>query len=620
MRLFVIVHSNMLSRVIFCAGYGLMWVVFFALARMGFLLANWPETREAGIENVLGILVHGARMDMSMAVYISAPVFIVAFLSLWVTVWRTPKFYIGYSVCVLIPILLLLFADIGLYQSWHTRVDASFLRYMSNPREVWASIAHLPLFWILFGWLLTFLLFSFLMQRVIRMLARRLTNISQPRIQMALMGVWLAAMIIPVRGGFQLAPMNQSTVFFSEHHFSNLAAINAPWNFVHDVMHREDASHNPFTYLSDSTAKQVVDSLYATPLLNPPDSIPHAQNVLLIVWESLTEKAVGVKYKGVEVTPGLNTLIREGAYFSNAYATGDRTDKGIVGILSGYPAQPTTSIVKIPAKAATLPMISKDLRKANFNTAFYYGGEPEFANMKAYLMQGAFQKFVTKDDFEKKDHNSKWGAHDGVVMQRLLQDLQQVSSPFFYTWLTLSSHEPYETPVPVTIPGEDHESRMLDVLHYTDSVVYQFIDSCKKLPWWKNTLVVITGDHGHPLPKRKWRSDNFKTPLLFTGGVIQQPTRREEVVSQNDIAATILASVRLPANDYHWSKNLFHTPRISHAFFTFNNGFGFANVEGVFLYDNVGKRLIEFSQPPTPYALEAGKALQQLTFMDYLQR
>lgn len=610
----------MFSRVLFCVLYWLMWTAFFGVARVGFLLANWDEAVQSGIKQSLGAMLHGARMDMSMAVYVSAPVFFLAMISTWVTVLRTRNIYVIYTLCVLFPVLLLLFADIGLYQSWHARIDGTFLRYMSNPSEVWASISHLPILWIVVGFLLTYLLFFMWMRKLVRQFTLHLHNMHQPWFQFVFVLIWMGIMIIPLRGGFQLAPLNQSTVFFSDNHFSNLAAINAPWNFVHDVLQREDESKNPFTYMEYARANSIIDSLYARPLLNRPDTLQPPVNVLLIVWESLTEKVVDLKFKGVEVTPGLNRLTRESVYFSNAYATGDRTDKGIVGILSGYPAQPTTSIVKIPSKASTLPMISKDFNQAGYQTAYYYGGEPEFANMKAYLMQGAFRHFVTINDFDKKDHNSKWGAHDGVVMHRLLSDMQKVPSPFFYTWLTLSSHEPYETPVPARIPGNDHESRMLDVMHYTDSIVYDFITACKQLPWWKNTLVVITGDHGHPLPKRTLRSDNFRIPILFTGGAVKQFIRREEVVSQNDIATSILWYASLSSSSYRWSRNVFQHNHPGNAFFTFNNGFGFASGDRVFMFDNLGKRLIEYDTVPGEQALVAGKALQQISFKDYLDR
>src|SRR5690606_11469546 len=107
--------------------------------------------------------------------------------------------------------------------------------------------------------------------------------------------------------------------------------------------------------------------------------------------------------------------------------SGDRTDKGIVAILSSFPAQPKTSIVKIPSKVAKLPMLSELFNQHQYFTSFYYGGELEFANMKAYLTNGNFKHFTSIKDFAEKDRNSKWGAHDGVVMEKLFADLNQQS-------------------------------------------------------------------------------------------------------------------------------------------------------------------------------------------------
>src|SRR5690606_2568520 len=99
--------------------------------------------------------------------------------------------------------------------------------------------------------------------------------------------------------------------------------------------------------------------------------------------------------------------------------------------------------------------------------------------------------------------------HDGVVMEKLFADLNQQSQPFFTTWLTLSSHEPFETPVPVVIQGQEPEDQFLNSLHYTDQVLYDFINRAKTADWWKNSLLVITADHGHRLPFTGEKADDF---------------------------------------------------------------------------------------------------------------
>ena len=149
-----------------------------------------------------------------------------------------------------------------------------------------------------------------------------------------------------------------------------------------------------------------------------------------------------------------------------------------------------------------------------YHTSFYYGGELEFANMKSYLMGSGFKHFVSKGNFDSKDQNSKWGAHDGVVMQKIQNYLNNQKSPFFTTWLTLSSHEPYETPVEPIIKGSDNESLFLNSLHYSDTVVSEFIEHCKKQPFWKNTLIIIVADHGHRLPASKNKINDFKIPFI----------------------------------------------------------------------------------------------------------
>ena len=171
----------------------------------------------------------------------------------------------------------------------------------------------------------------------------------------------------------------------------------------------------------------------------------------------------------------MNHFAHEGILFNHCYANGDRSDKGIVSILSGYPAQPNTSIIKYTEKASKLPHISQILNEEDYHSAFYYGGELDFANMKSYFITGGYQKLVTINDFDKSDMNSKWGAHDHVVFNRLLLDLEKPQTPFFNVLFTLSSHEPFEVPMNSPFNGTTEESHFLNSIHYTDSCIGSFI-------------------------------------------------------------------------------------------------------------------------------------------------
>jgi phosphoglycerol transferase MdoB-like AlkP superfamily enzyme len=266
-------------------------------------------------------------------------------------------------------------------------------------------------------------------------------------------------------------------------------------------------------------------------------------------------------------------------------------------------------------------LLSQLFKQQGYYTPFYYGGEPEFANIKSHLLHGGFDPIVSISSFSKNDLNSKWGAHDGVVAQRLLYDLAKMPTPFFTGWLTLSSHEPYEIPTAPAFKGSDFTSKFLSALHYTDEVLFQFIENCKQQPWWGNTLVIIIGDHGHPLPETKNRENNFKIPMLWLGGAVaHKGDSVTKIVSQIDLATTLAAQTVGQPNLFPFSKNIFDSTAKSWAFFSFNNGFGFMQPGNGFLFDNVAKSVMLQRGTVSAADKETGKALQQFFYHDYLNK
>src|SRR5207244_100242 len=143
-------------------------------------------------------------------------------------------------------------------------------------------------------------------------------------------------------------------------------------------------------------------------------------------------------------------------------------EKGLVALLSGYPVQTTTSIIKIPRKTEKLPHLGKILHQQGYKTAYYYGGELAFANIKSYVLTAGYDKLISKPDFPAKDYNSKWGVHDHILLNRVLSDLNKQTQPFFTTVFTLSSHEPYEVPMKTKFPGDDDASKYRNAFYYTD--------------------------------------------------------------------------------------------------------------------------------------------------------
>ena len=602
--------------------YWLIWILIFQLARLAFSLYNIELSIKQSVFDLMKSFLYGLRMDISMSSYILIPFCVFQILGLYMKAFSKKEFYFYYSSIILLPVLLIVFCDLPAYQAWGYRLDATPLKYLQSPKEAWASVSHLPVFWIILFFTGTYFLLLRFFKSFLLKNSSNFENNNSKYAQTFIILLFSIFQIIPLRGGVQLAPLNQSSVYFSSSNYLNLAAINVTWNFVHSIANHTGDKENPYKYLTADEALHLKNSLYQEDKkLNTLFDTTSKPNIILIVWESFTKKVIDKQKYGTFITPGFNQLKKEGVYFSDIYATGDRTDKGIVAVLSGYPAQPTTSIVTIPQKAYKLPKLPLVFKQNNYSTSFYYGGELEFANMKAYLMGCGFDEYVSKADFDEKDQNSKWGAHDHIVKDRLMQDLRKKQSPFFTTWLTLSSHEPFETPVNTVIQGDDEESMFLNSIHYTDSTIYSFVEQCKKEPFWKNTIIVIMADHGHRMPQTNKKIDDFKIPELWLGGALKQKCIEiKSTGSQIDMASTLLSQLNLNNKDFSWSKNLSSASPKQWAYFSFNNGFGFTENNQYFIFDNVGKSIMEKSDNISDSIIKKGKAIQQLSFGDYLSK
>lgn len=612
----------MKERLQFLLIYYGFWVIFFLVARVIFLGYHIEDTKILTLQTIWGIFWNGIRMDFSMAAYLSViPFFLVSF-SNFIKKSRLENWIFSYTFLMVLITNLIIVIDLEVFNTWGYHLDATPLRYLKTPREAWASVGSSPLLQLFISFLILLTVASLIVYRII---TRNIDNWNYidnvPFIPVSLLVT--LALFVPIRGSIGISPMNQSTVYFSTNNYANIAAVNPTWNFFSSLANGSYDKVNPYTYLPKEELSNNIKELYESSKTTNKVLRSDAKkpNVLIIIWESFTKKVTEKKINGLEVTPRFNGLKKEGIYFSDMYASGDRTDKGITAILSGYPAQPTASIITEPNKSAKLPVLSKDFELNGYSTDFYYGGEVEFANIKSYLYSSDFQKIVSKQDFESKYWNSKWGAHDDIVFRKFLNDHTSVNQPFFSTIMTLSSHEPFEIPTDNTFEGEDEQTKFMNAMYYADQSLGSFIDSAKNQPWWANTLVIIVADHGHRIPETGKKVDDFKIPMLWLGGALaKQGLEVPQITSQIDISSTLLNQLGLNAYGYNWSKNIFDPKTKPWAFFSFNNGFGFIQPKNHIVFDNVGKKMIQLNGNMNTHDIDLGKSLMQRMFQDYLDK
>ena len=616
--------KNFKNRFFFNSIYFFLWVSYFFFARLFFLIFHYKETQELGFTTAIKTFIYGIRLDLSFAAYLSLIPFLLIIFSILIKPKKISTIIKWYSYLLLIFITLLLIIDVSLYKAWGVRLDTSLLPYLNTPELMIATASNFQLISGTLFWGIISFLFIKLFSKII---SKRMAKISVSNwLQIPVFLILTAALIIPIRGGFQTIPINQSNVYFSNKMYANHAAVNCIWNFFNTLTHKTNGK-NPYKYFNDTIAKNIINKNRNQLLNANTDSILNTvkPNVILIIWEGLTAKVVESLNGEANVTPSLNKLSKEGVLFTNFYANGDRTDKGIPAILSGYYPPPVKRIMRMPNKTRSLPMLPQKMIDLGYKASFYYGGDLNFGNMNTYLRNAGINNFVDGSEFDKKDWNSKWGAHDHVLMNRFAEDLsKKQQEPFFKIALTLTSHEPFQFPGTYKF-GKNSEDNLFRSSHaYTDKTIGKFIAFAKKQAWYKNTLIVIMADHGHSFPIHKGAFNSpkkFKIPMLWLGGALHKKgIEINTIASQVDFSYTLLNLLKADNSDFTFSKNIFNTSSNQYAHYTFNKGFGTLTKNGLFLYDYVSKKPILETGKDSNKLDSLGKSITQNSYQDFLER
>ena len=611
----------MKKRLIALFTYAIFWLVFFMTARLIFIFTHYQEASQYGIDSIAATFLHGLRLDISATGYIILiPVLFMIpgayFNGSWYKVfikWYT-YVLILISACIVVP-------DTLLYKYWGFRMDYTVMLYLKTPKEAAASVTLLQISAVIAGILLLSGLFIFLYKKYIFRLFGGFNREKLWYLAIPFFMLLLGSLIIPIRGGTGLAPINAGTVYFSEDLFVNHTAVNVVWNFGSSVLNRKPTK-NPYEFGDLIAAKETVKSLVSdngkpVKLLNT-----DRPNIIIIVIESFGSALIGPLGGDSLTSPNLSRLMKEGVVFTHFYSSGNRTDKALPAILDGYPAQPANSIMKSPEKTQSLPSIVKKMSGFGYNCSFWYGGDINFANFNSFVINNGFTRIITMKNFNPKFYNSKWGVHDHILLGALRDSMSSAVQPFMKVVLTLSSHEPFEVPMKPVFKGNDDLTKFRNSIYYTDKSLGEFLDWAKETEWWKNTLIVLVADHC----RRNSNADLvyseviFRIPMIWLGGALaEHGVQITKTGDQVDIPLTLLHQMGLDGN-YPFSKDLLSDGTNSFAFYTFNEGFGFVTDSSKYIYDHKpGKPVFEDGKDPES-AGRLGKAYLQVLYDDFLKR
>jgi phosphoglycerol transferase MdoB-like AlkP superfamily enzyme len=607
------------------SSYALFWLFFFIFARLFFILTHYSNASLETMSGLSGTFLHGILLDMSTTgYYMLLPMFFASLL-LYVDSASYRIALRWYSYLIIAFTSLIIVSDSSLYTYWGFRMDYTPLFYLKTPGAAIASVSTIKLIVLVSTFVLIAAIYISLYKRFLDPLFGKFERITEIRFLIPDTLIFLiltGALIIPIRGGFGIAPINAGSVYFSNRMFLNHTAINPVWNVGTTAFTGKPVS-NPYEYTGNNKADSIMCKLELKT-----DSLPsyylnvERPNVLFVIMESFSGYCVGAVGGDSIVTPNLNRYSREGILFRNFYCSGTRTDKALPAILNGYPAQPAESIIKEPKKTQSLPSLVRIMIENGYKTSFWYGGDINFANFNSFVIGSGFHTIVTQNNFDASNYNAKWGVHDHILFNSLKDSMANASEPFFNVVLTLSSHEPFDVPMKPVITGNDDMSRYKNSVYYTDKALGDFLDWAKGQKWWNKTLIVLVADHGaRVLPEwPAYSREIFKIPMIWTGGALKtKGVVVNRIGSQVDIALTLLDQLKIKA-DFPFAKDILKDSSPSFAFYTFNEGFGFLTDTSWVAFDQKLKMVVQEEGRKTEAAEAAGKAYLQVLFRDYLKR
>lgn len=622
------------------------FVVLFVLQKPLFLFLEKGSATQP-VDNIFtelpAVIWHGLPLDLSMAGYLSV---IPGFLSIAV-VWLKRDlvkpimniYFIIASLFITCSFLL----NASLYPYWKYPLDSTPLFYFfTSPADAIASVS----IWQVILSIVILIVLTIGVWFTLRMRGEkrqqysryaygyggfgsgkrnRFDDFDRHRGRTSIILLLLTGLLfLPIRGGITVSTMNTGQAYYSQNAYLNHSAVNPLFSLLESITHQEDFA-SQYRFMKDKEADKIFATMTSTsdentyPLLNEATFKKGTPDILIVIMESFASDIMPSMGSYKDVAVCLDSIAQQSILFTRFYANSFRTDRGMVSILSGYPAQPTTSIMRYPRKTSQLPSIARNLAKyKNYKTTYYYGGDADFCNMRSYLVSQGYQHIISDANFPIEDKLSKWGVPDHILAARMMKDIkaqQNEKRPMLRILQTSSSHEPFE------VPYHRLKDKRLNAFAYTDSVMGAIVREYRKLPRWKNTLIVFVPDHvgGYKENLNDHDRSRYQIPLILAGGVISRPMKVGIIGSQHDIAATLLGQLGVEHREFTFSKNMMSDATPKFAFFAVNDAFGIVSEENSLIYDNRAKRIV-YDKGEKGFNLKRGQAYLQKLYDDLAKK
>ncbi len=272
------------------------------------------------------------------------------------------------------------------------------------------------------------------------------------------------------------------------------------------------------------------------------DATENHKNVVLITIESYSADFMKMYGNDQNLTPFLDSLATKSLLFTNLYAVGNRTVRGLEAVTLCFPPTAGESVVKREDNKNKFST-GNIFKQKGYTVKYLYGGDAFFDNMEDFFTGNGYG-IVDKKTFtpEEITFSNVWGVCDEDMYNKAIKVMNgeaKENKPFFNHIMTVSNHRPFTYPNnKIDIPG-DAKSRDGGV-KYTDFAMRKFFEMASKQPWFANTIFVIIADHcASSAGKTELPVDKYRIPAMIYAPGYVQPKHYTNLMSQIDIMPTL---------------------------------------------------------------------------------
>lgn len=357
----------------------------------------------------------------------------------------------------------------------------------------------------------------------------------------------LGASVVAIRGGLQLRPIGLVTAgqYVSAKNIPLL--LNTPFSIARTTNNESLETKKWFRNEAELSA------IY-TPVHPGVSSGRKNQNVMIIIMESFSREHIGIlnheldngRYQGF--TPFLDSLIGQSVYF-DAFANGKTSIQGIPAVLSGVPSLMNESLIQSNYATDKFSSIASLLKPFGYTTAFFHGGTNGTMGFDSYSKLVGFDHYYGRNEFHnEKEYDGKWGIRDEAFLQYTAAVLDTLKKPFVAAFFSLSSHHPYYVPGTHVNVLRKGKLPIQQSIMYADLSLKKFFHTIRTMPWYGNTLFVITADHTSEGYYPYYTTDvgQYAIPIIFFKPGSGQKSMERGVAQQTDIMPTLLNYLGYP--------------------------------------------------------------------------